>query len=159
MNSFYVACFFIIIINFPFSFSFADIEVLRERERQREEGRKRRRQSRRRWKKEEKMKGVKTVRKNNQRQCWGGCISSWWYHLGVWPLSQDILPFPRHELPIFKKNRTRFPVCLTQYRVPIWPSISLSWIFLSRAKPHYPVTISPRLVWMWSPLLCWIGNS
>lgn len=35
MNSFYVACFFIIIINFPFFF-FADIEVLRERERDRE---------------------------------------------------------------------------------------------------------------------------
>lgn len=105
MNSFYVACFFIIIINFPFFFFFCWYRSLeRQRERQREEGRKRRRQSRRRWKKKEKMKGVKTVRKNNQRQCWGGCISSWWYHLGVWPLSQDILPFPRHELPIEKKK-------------------------------------------------------
>ena len=154
--------FFIIIISFPF-FLFCWYRSLeRERDKEREEGRKRRRQ-RRRWKKKEKMKGVKTVRKNKQRQCWGGCISSWWYHSGVWPLSQDVLPFLRLELSITLRKKSNWVYSLFDSIQGTILVLSFpSWIFLSCAKSHYPVTVSPRLVWMWSlfiPLLCWIENS
>ena len=65
MNGFYVACFFIIIINLPLFF-FADIGLLRERERQRdkERGREEEKEAEEEEMEEGKDEGSKTVRKN-----------------------------------------------------------------------------------------------